>query len=251
MYRLKKIIKIIIPVLCVFAVIFTIHNIPNGKLEISDVKKVSQAQGEKLVALTFDDGPNKNTKILLNGLHKRNVKATFFILGKKAEKNENIIIQMYKDGHLIGNHTYSHKNFLKTKTDVYLDEINRTNDIIKNITGEDALFFRPPYGKYDGLRIKNVNKISIAWSLDIIDWKHKDAAYVYNKLVKNVKDGDIILMHDVNKTTVEGVLRAIDDLSEQGFEFVRVDELLNRNGKSIKSGVVYRGCKYEKNQFIF
>ena len=211
-----------------------------------------QANNQKMIALTFDDGPSDYTQMLLDGLKSKNAKATFFVLGKKAMKNAQTIQNIVSDGHLLGNHTYTHIDMMKTSRNDIKKQIYSTNQVLKDITGQDVKFYRPPYGHYFGNTLNAINDmIAVKWSNDSIDWKHMDENYVYNYIINKAHDGEILLLHDTKETTVNAVLRAIDTLENEGFTFVRVDELLCRNGDKLAPGVAYRGCKMNKKPTWF
>lgn len=207
--------------------------------------------GEKAIALTFDDGPSGYTEELLDGLKQYNAKATFFVIGSKAEKNPEIVARAYEEGHLIGNHTYDHIRLPLHTTEACEESIGRTFNIIENITGERNFFVRAPYGDVSAYQLKQLDVIFVSWSFSTYDWQDKDADYIYERIMEKASDGDIILLHDTKEATVEAVLRAIPELQAQGYEFVRVDELLSRNGEKIKMGTPYRWCKYERSAFSF
>ena len=198
---------------------------------------------DKMIALTFDDGPGAYTSALLDGLREENAKASFFLLGKKIAGNEDVLLKMQQGGHLIGNHTYTHCTLFNTSVHDYKAELQHTNDEIMRAIGQETKFFRPPHGFYTGNRLNQIDMIAVLWSNDPADWKHEDADYVYNYLMTHAADGKIILLHDTRQTTVEGALRAVKELTEQGYKFVRVDELLCRNGDSLAPGLAYRSCK--------
>lgn len=181
----------------------------------------------KKVALTFDDGPHiVYTTELLDGLKERGAKATFFVLGKNAEANSDIIKRMHEEGHLIGNHTYSHVQLTKLSAIEQCDEISKTNDIIYKITGEYPQYIRPPFGEWDDEVECGIVMIPVLWSVDTLDWTTENTSSVVKKGTKNIKDGDIILMHDYYKSSVKAALSILDTLKEEGFEFVTVDELI-------------------------
>lgn len=203
------------------------------------------SDSKKQIALTFDDGPGKYTEELLDGLRERNIKASFFLMGRKIENRQEIVKTMYEDGHLVGCHTWSHINFFRCDAGAIADEINSTNDLIESITGERPQFFRPPYGYYLGSQLNRIDSIAVLWSCCPRDWAHLDEDYVCDYLVKHASDGDIVLLHDTKETTVPAVLRAIDILLDEGYEFVRVDELLCRNGDKLAPGLAYRYCPYD------
>lgn len=203
------------------------------------------SESKKQIALTFDDGPGKYTDELLCGLRERNVKASFFLIGQKIEERQETVKTMYDDGHLVGCHTWSHINFFKNDSGVIEKEISRTNDLIESITGERPKFFRPPYGYYLGTQLNRIDSIAVLWSSCPRDWAHPDEDYICDYLVKHASDGDIVLLHDTKEDTVPAVLRAVDILLDEGYEFVRVDELLCRNGDKLAPGLAYRYCPYD------
>ncbi len=196
----------------------------------NDSAKESAALGdcyENIIAITFDDGPGyATTAKLLDGLAERNVKATFFLIGSKVEKNKEIVERMHNEGHLIGNHTYSHVDLACVGSNSALKEIQKTNEVIKSITGEDVKYIRPPFGKYNNRLIYDVNMTPVLWSIDTDDWKTTDVAQVVNSVVNNAGCGDIILLHDIYDSSVEAALEIIDRLQDKGFVFVTVDQLL-------------------------
>lgn len=185
-------------------------------------------EGEKRrVAITFDDGPNATwTPKLLEGLRKRGVKASFFVIGEKAQANPEIIKQMYEEGHIVGNHTYSHVQLTRLSKERAREEIIMTSQVIQEITGNYPLYIRPPFGSWDEEFESGLSMIPVMWSVDTLDWKSKNADSVVKKALKGAKDNSIILLHDNYETSVEGALRVIDELQKQGYEFVTVEELL-------------------------
>ena len=178
-------------------------------------------------------------------------KATFFVVGKTAEKNPEIVKRAHEDGHLIGNHTYSHIDFYKTSLADIKEDINKGADVIETITGERPLFLRAPYGNVNFIQLNQLDCFFIHWSSSTYDWFREEEEYIYKRIMKEAKDGAIILMHDTREVTVKAVLRAIPELQEQGYEFVRVDDLLSRNGDKLKMGVPYRSCKFERGAVAF
>lgn len=186
-----------------------------------------KVQEAKKVALTFDDGPHKKyTKLLLDGLRERNVTATFFLIGESIDGKEELVRQMNADGHLIGNHTYSHLQLGKVQEDEACAEIWKTNTLIYDITGEMPCYIRPPFGEWKDDLGCAIDMNVVLWDVDPEDWKYKDTSRVTQHVVNHVKDGDIILLHDVYKTSVEAALQIVDILSEEGYEFVTVEELI-------------------------
>lgn len=203
------------------------------------IKEMKRYKGKKIVSITFDDGPSKNTNYLLDELKIRNVKATFFLVGYNILKYEDAIKKMQKDGHLIGNHTYNHYNLNKLNIDQVKNEVQLVDDMIFKLTRETTKVIRPPYGNYTDEMLININKSFIIWSLDTLDWKSRNADMVYNAIINNVQDGDIILLHDLYSTSVEGALRAIDYLKKNNFEFVTVEKLAQLKNKKIETNKKY------------
>lgn len=184
-------------------------------------------QEEKKIALTFDDGPHPYyTEQLLDGLKERGVVVTFFVTGEHAELHPDIIERMCEEGHLIGNHTYSHMQLTGRNREEFKEELIKTNEIIMSITGQEVIFVRPPYGSWDKSFEAELNMFPVLWTVDPLDWSSSNAARITDKIVSGTEENDIILMHDYYKTSVTAALDAIDKLQEEGYTFVTVDELL-------------------------
>ncbi|MCM1057121.1 MAG: polysaccharide deacetylase family protein [Firmicutes bacterium] len=179
------------------------------------------------VAITFDDGPHPSyTEQLLDGLKERGVHATFFVTGEHAELHPDIILRMQEEGHLIGNHTYSHIQLTKANRETFKEELIMTNEIIKEITGEEVEFVRPPYGSWDKSFEKELNMFPVLWNVDPLDWCSGNVSCIVEKIVSKTEENDIILMHDYYDTSVTAALEAIDELTERGYTFVTVEEIL-------------------------
>lgn len=179
------------------------------------------------IAITFDDGPHPSyTEQLLDGLKERGVHATFFVTGEHAQLHPEIIRRMQEEGHLIGNHTYSHLQLTGQNRDAFRQELIQTNEIIRDITGEEVQYVRPPYGSWDKSFEKELNMFPVLWSVDPLDWCSSNVACITEKIVSKVKENDIILMHDYYETSVTAALKAIDRLQEKGYSFVTVEEIL-------------------------
>lgn len=186
-----------------------------------------QEAGGKKIALTFDDGPHPYyTQQLLKGLKERNVKATFFITGQNVKAYPEIVKEIYAEGHLIGNHTYSHIQLTSKNEESFKQEIVRTNEAIKEVTGQDTIYVRPPYGSWNKEFEKELNMFPVLWTVDPLDWCSSDASRIVRSVCSKAKENDIILMHDQYKTTVTAALKIVDELTKKGYEFVTVDELL-------------------------
>ncbi|MCM1388433.1 MAG: polysaccharide deacetylase family protein [Bacillus sp. (in: Bacteria)] len=194
------------------------------------VEKVLEEREENetcKIALTFDDGPHPYyTEQLLDGLKERNVRATFFVTGEHAELYADIIKRMSEEGHLIGNHTYSHMQLQKGHIDDFKEELLRTNEVISGITGEEVLFVRPPYGTWEKSLESELNMFPVLWTIDPLDWCSSDADNIARKILIKAEENAIILMHDSYAPTVTAAFRVIDELQKEGYEFVTVDEIL-------------------------
>ena len=179
------------------------------------------------VALTFDDGPSqKYTPVLMEGLKERGIRATFFLMGKNIQGNESIVRQMQEEGHLIGNHTYNHVQLNKIPVSKAREEIEKTSNEIYKITGVYPTYIRPPFGSWRKDLDLAVAMFPVFWDVDTLDWKSKNVSQVMQIVTRQVHDGAIILMHDGYETSVEAALQVADTLTQAGYEFVTVDELL-------------------------
>ena len=179
------------------------------------------------VARTFDDGPHPvYTPKLLEGLKKRKIHATFFLIGKNIEGNETIVKQIQQEGHLIGSHTYNHVQLSKLSEAKAKEEVLKGCNKIYETTGVYSSFVRPPFGAWKKNLAFCITMIPVSWNGDSLDWKLQNIEKIVKRVVKDVEEDDIILMHDIFDTSVEAALKITDTLSEEGYEFVTVDELL-------------------------
>ena len=208
--------------------------------EVYDFYYQAPTTKNKMIALTFDDGPNHNTNQILTILNKYQVKATFFVLGTKAEANPNILKKLFQSGMEIGNHTYSHK-LLTNKSDDYIkEEITKTNELIHNITGTYPTLVRPSYGSFNAQIKSSINMPIITWNIDPLDWKYHNSEKIKENILKKVEDGAIILLHDIYTSTVNAVDKVIPELLEQGYDLVTVSELFYYQEQELEKGKVYR-----------
>ena len=187
---------------------------------------------EKVIALTFDDGPHeKYTPQVLDLLERYEAKATFFVIGENAEKYPDLILRMGEEGHEIANHTYSHP--LHVTPSELREELKKTNDIIQGITGTYPVFYRPVAGAYNDKIINTAIEegyrvVLWSWHLDTQDWKTPGVKKIVNKVLKGASPGDIVLFHDAggNRTqTVKALKEILVALKAQGYRFVTVSEL--------------------------
>lgn len=191
-----------------------------------DLAVSSPEPDPKVVALTFDDGPNaKYTEKLLDGLKERGVRASFFLIGECIEGNEEIVKRMDEEGHLVGVHCLRHADLTREKLEEACSQLEETKGMITGVTGKVPEYMRPPYGSWNENLSESVSMEPVFWNVDSIDWKLKNTSRIVNKVMKDTSDGDIILMHDEFSTSVEAALQIIDNLQSKGYTFVTVDEL--------------------------
>ena len=188
-----------------------------------------EAGGEKdkkRAAITFDDGPSPRcTAVLLDGLKERGVKATFFVIGKSAGEYPDLVKRMIEEGHIVGNHTYSHIQLSACSYEKAADEIQKANQALFEITGKVPVYIRPPFGSYTKKLESQIPMEVVLWTIDPVDWKVQNTQTVVRHVLSNIKDGSIILLHDPYPTSVEAAFQIIDKLQAEGWEFVTVDEL--------------------------
>lgn len=190
---------------------------------------------EKVIALTFDDGPSPTfTPQILDILNRFDAKATFFVIGEQAEKFPDIVKQEAFEGHSIGNHMYTHKQVSKMSLNELINNLRRADQLILSLTGKSPHFFRPPDGYYDETIVKAAESLDYhvviwTWGKDTKDWSNKLASSIAQQIIKDIKNGDIILFHDQGgdrSNTVESLKILLPILKEDGYNFVTIDELM-------------------------
>ena len=198
------------------------------------------ADGTKLAAITFDDGPGKYTDGLLDELSKRDVTVTFFMQGCNAEQYPAVVKKAYEAGHQIASHTYNHPQLTKLSGQEIKSQLSKTDSILNKATGvTNSYMLRPPYGSTNEKVLPLIGRPAVLWSVDTLDWQSRNADAVYQHIVSDTKDGSIVLLHDLYSTSVTGALRGIDTLLSQGYELVTVEELLRRRSIEAVSGKKY------------
>lgn len=198
-----------------------------GEMQQKESVEESGVKEKPSIAITFDDGPSSRyTGRLLDGLKERNVKASFFLIGENAEENPVLVERIYKEGHLIGNHTYSHVQMTHLSEEAAVREIEKTDQVISAITGEHVAYMRPPFGAWQRELEVRMEVLPVLWSVDPLDWTTENVDEIVSKVVTEVEEGDIILLHDCYASSVEAALRIVDILQKEGYEFVTVDRLL-------------------------
>ena len=199
----------------------------------------AKAAETKYVALTFDDGPSgKYTRALL---YDRGVKATFLLCGYRMKDYPDITQRIFDEGHEIGYHGYSHNNMQQMSRRDIARELDESRALLPE--GCTPVFLRPPGGCCsDGVRqVAQARDLAIlSWSVDPKDWAIRDTAAVERKVLSQIKDGDIVLLHDMRFSSVQASLDIIDSLREEGFEFVTVSQLAKIRNTKLKPGQAYR-----------
>lgn len=192
-----------------------------------------------MIALTFDDGPySKVTRRILKALKKADGRATFFVVGNRVETYAETLKLAYDQGNQIGSHTYDHKDLREMNTKQIKKEVSKTDKAVEAVIGCKTTALRPPYGNVNKKMSKTIQVPMIYWSLDSEDWRSRNTDSIL-KQCKSVKDGDIILMHDLYPTTAAAVEKLVPKLTKKGFQLVTIDELFYYKGFNTKGGKVY------------
>lgn len=193
------------------------------------------------VALTFDDGPKESTTtVLLDGLARRGVRATFFVIGENVEGNELLLQRMEGEGHQIGLHTYHHKSLDQLNAAGFYAEVDSLRATLTALVGREEFMLRPPYGMMNAATQARAAAPIVLWSVDPEDWSDRDTARQVAAITEAARDGDIILLHDIYPSSVDTALQVVDTLMARGFHFVTVEELFAIRGQTPENGKVYR-----------
>ncbi len=190
---------------------------------------------EKAVALTFDDGPSKFTNSILDCLEEYNAKATFFVIGKSVLAYPEPLRRAHALGMEIGNHTMGHPRLTSISSSGIISQLNSCADTVENVIGIRPRLVRPPYGSYNKSVINTASAPFILWSIDTLDWKTRNAQKTVDAILSKVKDGDIILMHDLYLPTVQATKIIVPELINRGFDLVTISELAERKGITLDS----------------
>lgn len=202
------------------------EDLPKKRAESSNVNANVENEAPK-IALTFDDGPSAQyTEKLLDGLKERGVKASFFLIGEYARDNPELVERIYKEGHLIGNHTYHHVDITHLSREEAKKELIETDRVVSNITGEHVAYMRPPFGAWQQDLEVELEVMPVLWTKDPLDWTTENISEIVDKVVTDIEENDIILLHDCYDSSVEAALKIIDILHKEGYEFVTVEEIL-------------------------
>lgn len=192
-----------------------------------------------MVALTFDDGPSQYTDGILDALEKYQSRATFFEVGYRVNQYKDTVLRIDQLGCEIGNHSYDHASLGNASASKIHSQISITDARIKKITGKKPTLMRPPYGNRGSSLKKNAGKPLILWSIDTRDWESRNADKVCRQVMRNVSDGDIILMHDAYSSSREAAKRIIPALKKRGYQLVTVSELAQYKNVKLIAGNSY------------
>ena len=197
-----------------------------------------------MIALSFDDGPDSEvTPKILDLLKNHGARATFCVVGNRVEKRADVVKRAVDEGNEIGNHTWEHKDTNKLDIPAIKDQLVRTNDIVRQVSGFEIRYIRPTYGNV-GESLKQVsrelNMPLVNWTIDSEDWKSKNPDMIYQRIMSEAKDGRIILCHDIYETTYQAMERVIPDLIAQGYQIVTIGELLSFADSQPVGGQLWR-----------
>ncbi len=187
---------------------------------------------QPIIAMTFDDGPSeKLTPELLDLLAERHIHATFFVIGQNAQDHPEILQRALKEGHEIGNHSWSHPAFGKMRDEAVRNELRKTDQAIQMAIGKRPVLMRPPYGSITTRQKQWIHSefgySIILWDVDPLDWKRPGPSVVANRIVRQTRAGSIILAHDIHPGTIKAMPAVFDQLRAKGFQFVTVSELIS------------------------
>lgn len=204
-----------------------------------DTEKNPVNPNRPMIALTFDDGPGLGTVRLIEALQAHGAKATFFMMGPRVNTYPDAVHKMVETGCELGNHTSNHLKLTDYAAEGVAMEINYTRDVINSIVGQTPTMVRPPYGAVNEVVQSVAEAPLMFWSVDTLDWELKDAGLIRDYVLNNVKDGDIVLMHDIYEATVQAAIELIPLLQERGYQIVTVSEMARARGITLENGAKY------------
>ncbi len=195
---------------------------------------------KKSVAFTFDDSPNLGkTNKILEYLNDNLAHATFFVVGEKALRHEDLVLSIKNMGNEVASHSYNHQNMGKMTEEEFINDYNLMNDIYKRLFQEDLQYLRPPYGIIKNSYLNLIPVSYILWSVDTNDWRYRNSEYLINYVLDNIKDGDIILFHDSYDSTVAAIEKLLPLLYSKGYQVMSVSELFKIKNIPIVNNKVY------------
>ena len=192
-----------------------------------------------IVALTFEDGPSQYTQEVVDVLTKYNCKATFFVMGCQLEEFGDSTLYAFNRGMEIGNHSYSHKQLVGLNLNSIDQQIGSTNKLIQDLTGKVPKLYRPPYGRINQVILDKIDMAAILWNVDPRDGEAYNAQEVVDNVMEDIKDGAIILLHDVYQNTVDALEILLPALLEEGYQVTNVSQMFACRGEPIESNHKY------------
>lgn len=215
------------------------------ELQVMKERSVTELVGKKLVALTFDDGPDAEvTGKVLDALKSKGVRATFFVVGSRLRDGAELAKRAEQEGHEVESHSMGHRDMsTMTAAEVQVDAATMEQLFMEKL-GHRPMMLRPPYGAVNQA-VRNLSIPLMLWSVDTQDWGAQTAAEVRAAAMGAVFDGAVILMHDTHAVTAEAVAGLVDELRGQGYELVTVAEMVRARGETLRSGVLYGNFKLE------
>lgn len=210
------------------------------EVELTEPEPLAIDKDRPMIALTFDDGPHpKVTPRILDLLKQYNARATFFVLGNRVDSYADVLQREYQEGHEIGNHSFNHPSLTKLNAEEIAYQVQETDARIAHLVPSAPVLLRPPYGAVNDAVKASIQKPFVLWSIDTLDWKTRNRDAVVKEVVGKVKDGDIVLMHDLYATTADAVEVILPALAKEGYQFVTVSELLAEREIVPAAGTVY------------
>lgn len=206
-------------------------------------RELSNYKDKDLIAFTFDDGPSSETLKLIEYAKQRDVRFTFFVLGSRVLEHEEILKDAYENAHQICNHSYSHASFNYLSPEELMNEINQTNELISSNLSIEIDCYRSPYGNLPAEYKDLIKMHEIRWNIDPEDWKYKDSEIIYEHILNHAHDGAIIVLHDLYPTTIEGSIKAIEELLKRNYAIVTIDEMAALKSVELKEGQRYFNFK--------
>lgn len=206
--------------------------------ENEDGNKIDE--NKKIIALTFDDGPGEYTSRLVDILNDNKAYATFFMLGKNLNLYKDTVLKVHENNMEIGYHSYAHKSFKREKLDQIVDEFNESNEILKSIINDTFHLIRPPYGIISKKVKDSLDASFILWNIDTEDWRHRNVEYLTNYVLQKVEDGNIVLFHDIHKTSIDAIENLLPYLYANGYQVVTVSQLADATKTDLKLHESYR-----------
>ncbi|WP_460746658.1 polysaccharide deacetylase family protein [Nocardiopsis oceani] len=195
---------------------------------------------DKCVALTFDDGPGQYTDELLDMLDEHDAKATFYVLGSNVDSFTDEVERMAEDGHEVGNHTWDHADLTTISAEEIEEDLDRTDEAISEITGEDPGTMRPPYGALNDTARDAIDHPVLLWDVDTLDWQSRDSDKILDVTLDETTDGSVVLFHDIHETSVDAIPDVLEELEDEDYEFVTVSDLFD---DELEPGTAYTDAR--------